>query len=73
MILAGILAIFSYLRKYSLVPVLGVVCCLYLMVEIPANSWIVFFGWMGLGLMIYFLYGNKNSKLNIGHEVSGRG
>jgi amino acid transporter len=73
MILAGILAVFSYLRKYSLVPVLGVVCCLYLMVEIPANSWIVFFGWMGLGLMIYFLYGNKNSKLNIGHEVSGRG
>lgn len=73
MILAGILAVFSFLRKYSLVPVLGVVCCLYLMVEIPANSWIVFFGWMGLGLMIYFLYGNKNSKLNIGHEVSGRG
>ena len=73
MILAGILAVFSFLRKYSLVPVLGVVCCLYLMVEIPANSWIVFFGWMGLGLMIYLLYGNKNSKLNTVHEVSGRG
>jgi amino acid transporter len=73
MLLAGILAVFSFLRKYSLVPVLGVVCCLYLMVEIPANSWIVFFGWMGLGLMIYFLYGNKNSKLNTEHEISGRG
>lgn len=73
MLLSGLLAIFSFIRKYSLVPVLGVVCCLYLMVEIPANSWIVFFGWMGLGLMIYFLYGNKNSKLNTGHEVSGRG
>lgn len=73
MVLAGVLAVFSFLRKYSLVPVLGVACCLYLMVEIPANSWIVFFGWMGLGLMIYFLYGNKNSKLNTDHEVSGRG
>lgn len=73
MILAGILAVFSFIRKYSLVPVLGVVCCLYLMVEIPANSWIVFFGWMGLGLIIYFIYGNKNSKLNTGHEVSRRG
>ena len=73
MLLAGLLAVFSFIRKYSLVPVLGVVCCLYLMVEIPANSWIVFFGWMGLGLMIYFLYGNKNSKLNRGHEISGRG
>ncbi len=72
MLLAGLLAVFSYIRKYSLVPVLGVVCCLYLMVEIPANSWIVFFGWMGLGLSIYFIYGNKNSKLNTGHEVSGR-
>lgn len=73
MFLAGLLAIFSFIRKYSLVPVLGVVCCLYLMVEIPANSWIVFFGWMGLGLLIYFLYGNKNSKLNTDHEVSRRG
>lgn len=73
MLLAGILAFFSFLRKYSLVPVLGVVCCLYLMVEIPANSWIVFFGWMALGLMIYFLYGNKNSKLNTEHEISRRG
>ena len=73
MFLAGLLASFSFIRKYSLVPVLGVVCCLYLMVEIPANSWIVFFGWMGLGLLIYFLYGNKNSKLNTDHEVSRRG
>ena len=72
MLLAGILAVFSFLRKFSLVPVLGVVCCLYLMVEIPANSWIVFFGWMALGLMIYFLYGNKNSKLNSEDEISGR-
>lgn len=73
MLLAGILAVLSFKRKYSLVPVLGVVCCLYLMVEIPADSWIVFFGWMGLGLMIYLLYGNKNSKLNTNHEISGRG
>ena len=64
MILTGILAVYSFIKKYSLVPVLGVTCCLYLMVEIPANSWIVFFGWMSLGLMIYLIYGNKNSRLN---------
>lgn len=73
MVLSGVLAVYSYLRKYSLVPVLGVVCCLYLMVEIPANSWVVFFGWMALGLLIYFLYGQKNSKLNLNNEISGRG
>jgi hypothetical protein len=34
------------------------------MVEIPAKSWLVFLGWMTVGLLIYFSYGNKNSKLN---------
>ena len=63
-ILSGILAILTFMRNYSLIPVLGVYCCLYLMVEIPANSWIVFFGWMGFGLLLYFIYGRKHSKLN---------
>jgi hypothetical protein len=63
-ILSGILAIFTFFRNYSLIPVLGVYCCLYLMVEIPANSWMVFFGWMGFGLLLYFIYGRKHSKLN---------
>lgn len=62
--LTGILAMLSFARKYSLIPVLGVACCMYLMVEIPAKSWLVFFGWMALGLSIYLLYGRKNSKLN---------
>lgn len=64
MVLAAILALLSFIKKYSLIPVLGVVCCMYLMVEIPAKSWLVFFGWMALGLSIYLLYGKNNSKLN---------
>ena len=63
-VLAGVLAILSFLKNYSLIPVMGVACCLYLMVEIPAKSWLVFIGWMAFGLIIYFSYGNKNSKLN---------
>ena len=63
-LLAGILAVLCFVKKYSLIPVMGVACCMYLMVEIPAKSWLVFFGWMGLGLFIYLLYGRKNSKLN---------
>ena len=63
-VLAGVLAILSFLKNYSLIPVMGVACCLYLMVEIPAKSWLVFIGWMVFGLIIYFSYGNKNSKLN---------
>lgn len=64
MFLAAILAVLSFVKKYSLIPVLGVACCMYLMVEIPAKSWLVFFGWMVLGLSIYLLYGKNNSKLN---------
>ena len=58
------IAILSFLRNYSLIPVLGVLCCLYLMIEIPAKSWTVFFGWMAFGLLIYFLYGFRKSKLS---------
>jgi hypothetical protein len=64
-LLAGILAILSFIKNYSLIPVLGVACCLYLMVEIPAKSWLVFLGWMAFGLIIYFTYGSKNSKLRV--------
>lgn len=62
-LLAGVLSVLAFTRNYSLIPLLGVSCCMYLMVEIPAKSWIVFFGWMLLGLLIYFFYGRRKSKL----------
>ncbi|MCH5721264.1 hypothetical protein MKP07_36285 [Niabella hibiscisoli] len=36
---------------------------MYLLIEIPAISWFWFFIWMALGLVIYFLYGYRHSKL----------
>ena len=60
---AFIITILTFIRNYSVIPVLGVLCCLYLMIEIPAKSWLVFFGWMALGLSIYLLYGRRKSKL----------
>lgn len=50
-------------KKLSFIPVMGMLCCLYLMIEIPARSWAVFFGWMAFGLVIYFSYGYWKSKL----------
>ena len=67
-IISAILSVFSFTRNYSLIPVLGVMCCMYLMIEIPAKSWLVFFGWMAAGLMVYFLYGNRKSRLVKGNE-----
>ncbi|ATL48529.1 amino acid transporter [Chitinophaga caeni] len=63
LVLATAITVLTALKKLSLIPVLGMLCCLYLMIEIPAKSWVVFFGWMAFGLTIYFLYGYKNSRL----------
>jgi len=62
-IAAFVITLLTFIRNYSVIPVLGVLCCLYLMIEIPAKSWLVFFGWMALGLSIYLLYGRRKSKL----------
>jgi APA family basic amino acid/polyamine antiporter len=70
--MAIILAILTFLRNYSFIPIMGVLFCLYLMVEIPANSWLVFFLWMALGLSIYFLYGYRNSLLHTGQTLPNR-
>lgn len=62
-ILAAIIAIITLIKKWSFIPIMGLLFCLYLMVEIPTNSWVVFFGWMVIGLVIYFLYGYRKSRL----------
>jgi amino acid transporter len=59
-----VLSTLTFLRNYSFIPIMGVLSCLYLMIEIPAISWLWFFIWMAVGLSIYFLYGRKNSMLN---------
>lgn len=64
MLIAIITAVKSFIGNYSVIPVIGALSCLYLMIEIPAISWLWFFAWMGLGLVIYFLYGRRRSKLN---------
>lgn len=61
--IATVLAMLSYWKQFSLIPILGVLSCLYLMIEIPSISWTWFFAWMGLGLLIYFSYGYRNSRL----------
>ena len=58
-----LVAILAFLRSYSVIPILGAMSCLYLLTEIPAISWLWFFIWMGIGLVIYYSYGKKNSRL----------
>ncbi len=63
-IAACVVTVFSFLRKLSLIPILGMLCCAYLMIEIPTRSWFLFFDWMAFGLIFYFSYGYWKSKLN---------
>ena len=63
LVLASILTVLTVIKKFSLIPILGVLFCAYLMIEIPADSWGYFFLWMALGLTIYFVYGYRKSKL----------
>jgi basic amino acid/polyamine antiporter, APA family len=63
LLLATYMSIQTFLQKWTAIPVLGVLFCSYLLIEIPVKSWLVFFGWMGLGLAIYFMYGYRKSKL----------
>ncbi|GEP98330.1 amino acid permease [Chitinophaga cymbidii] len=62
-VLGAVISVLTFIKRYSLIPVLGMLCCLYLMIEIPVKSWLVFFAWMGGGLIVYFLYGYWKSKL----------
>lgn len=63
LLFATFISILTILRNFSLIPILGVLTCTYLMVEIPMVSWKWFVVWMTLGLIIYFLYGYRNSEI----------
>jgi amino acid transporter len=62
--LATVLTVLTVVRAYSIIPILGMLFCAYLLIEIPAISWKWFFGWMAIGLVVYFSYGYWKSKLN---------
>ncbi len=60
-----LLSVLTMLRKYSLIPLMGVTTCLYLLTGMTKSNWAWFFGWLLLGLVIYFIYGYRNSRLAV--------
>ncbi|MHA3789396.1 amino acid permease [Flavobacterium hauense] len=58
------LAIWSYRQNLSLIPLLGLICCLYMMAQLSVWNWVYFSVWLLIGLAIYFGFSRKNSKLN---------
>jgi basic amino acid/polyamine antiporter, APA family len=66
-LIAIILAVLAFVKKYSLIPLMGVITCLYLLTGMSKSNWVWFIGWLVLGIVIYFLYGYKKSKLAVGN------
>lgn len=58
------LSYWSYIKNLSLIPMLGLVCCLYMMCELTVWNWLYFSVWLLIGLSIYFLYSRHHSKLH---------
>ena len=52
-----------------LFPILGVLFCAALMLSLPIETWIRFFIWLGLGLVIYFFYSVRHSRLRRGIDT----
>lgn len=58
-----ILCILTFIKNLSLIPLIGLSSCLYLLTGMSHDNWFWFGLWFAIGLVIYFLYGYKNSKL----------
>ena len=56
-----------------LVPILGILSCLLLMFSLPSENWLRLIIWLGLGMIIYFSYGRRHSKLAAGRRAQEEG
>ena len=54
------------------IPVLGIVSCLYLMLSLPVATWVRFLGWLNIGMLIYWVYGRVHSPLRDAAEAARR-
>lgn len=64
MMVAIWVSIRTYKKSYSLIPVLGLLTNLYLMTELGYINWMRFIIWLIIGLVIYFSYSYRKSKLH---------
>ena len=62
---AVLLSVLTFTKKYSLIPLMGLITCMYLLTGMTKSNWAWFLAWLGIGLIIYFLYGYKKSKLAV--------
>ncbi len=59
-----VLAILAFIKNYSLIPLLGLLSCCYLLTGMGWTNWLMFGVWLIIGLVVYFIYGYRKSKLH---------
>jgi hypothetical protein len=64
-IICLVMAVLSFVKNLSLIPLLGLVSCCYLLTGMAVSNWKWFGVWLLIGLVVYFGYSYKNSKLNL--------
>jgi len=63
-ILSLVMTFLSSTKNLSLIPLLGLISCCYLLTGMAVSNWMWFSVWLVIGLIFYFIYGYKNSNLN---------
>lgn len=60
-----VLSVLAFARNLSLIPLLGLTFCLYLLTGMSGSNWKWFFIWFAIGIVVYFMYGFRKSKLAV--------
>ena len=63
-VLCIVMAIAAFIKNLSLIPLLGLISCCYLLTGMAVSNWMWFGVWLVLGLIFYFAFGYSNSKLS---------
>ncbi|MBL7930631.1 MAG: amino acid permease, partial [Bacteroidia bacterium] len=58
-----VFAVMAFRFSFSLIPSLGLLCCFYMLSQLGYKNWLYFSIWLIIGLIIYFFYGRRHSKL----------
>ena len=64
LIVCIVMTFVSFTKNLSLIPLLGLISCCYLLTGMAVSNWMWFGVWLVIGLIIYFTFSYKNSKLN---------
>ncbi len=51
-------------------PIIGTLLCIYLMTKLELATWLRFIGWLIVGLIVYFVYGIRHSRLRQGETIN---